>query len=100
MEVRAMSNRSCLPRALLLLGLVATGCATGGKTAPGTEPSTQTTQQGVQATTMQERFPALEKRPSGLEVVARLDKTPGNPAITPEGRIFLSQHPFGAPQYA
>jgi sugar lactone lactonase YvrE len=50
---------------------------------------------------MQQRFPALEKRPSGLEVVARLEKTPpGNIAISPEGRIFLSQHPFGAPQHA
>jgi sugar lactone lactonase YvrE len=55
--------------------------------------------QEIQAA-MQERFPALEKRPSGLEVVARLDKPPGNPALTPEGRIFLSQHPFGAPPYA
>ncbi len=94
-----MSNRSCMPRTLLLLGLVATGCATGGKTAPGAESSTQTAPQGIQAA-MQERFPALEKRPSGLEVVARLDKTPGNPAITPEGRIFLSLHPFGAPEYS
>jgi sugar lactone lactonase YvrE len=34
-------------------------------------------------------------------VVARLEKTPpGNIALTPEGRIFLSLHPFGAPPHA
>ena len=49
---------------------------------------------------MRERFPALETRPSGLEVVARLQQTPGNIALTPDGRIFLSQHPFGAPKHA
>jgi sugar lactone lactonase YvrE len=86
-----MSNRSCLPRALLLLGLLSTGCATSGKSSPGAESSPQPAQQGMQA---------LEKRPSHLEVVARLEQTPGNLAITPEGRIFLSQHPFGGPQYS
>ncbi|WP_257451867.1 major royal jelly family protein [Archangium lipolyticum] len=87
-----MSNRSCTPRALLLLGLLSTGCATSGKTSPGAEPSTQTAQQS--------QFAALEKRPSNLEVVARLEQTPGNIAITPEGRVFLSLHPFGGPQYS
>ncbi|WP_158502185.1 L-dopachrome tautomerase-related protein [Vitiosangium sp. GDMCC 1.1324] len=99
-----MSNRSCSPRALLLLGLLATSCAMSGKTSPGAEPSTQTAPQGAQeergAAAMLDHFPTLEKRPSGLEVVARLEQTPGNIAITPEGRIFLSQHPFGAPKYA
>jgi sugar lactone lactonase YvrE len=98
-----MSNRSCAPRALLLVGLLAAGCATSGKTSPGAEPSSQT-QQGVQderaAAALRERLPTLEKRPSGLEVVARLEQTPGNIAITPEGRVFLSLHPFGAPKYA
>ena len=86
-----MSNRSFLPQVLPLLGLLATGCATGGRTPV----------QGVQTAPLREGLPALEKRPSGLEVVARFEKTPpGNPAVTPEGRIFLSQHPFGGPQYA
>ncbi|WNG41183.1 hypothetical protein F0U61_51375 [Archangium violaceum] len=89
-----MSIQSCTPRALLLLGILSAGCATSGKTA----------QQGVQeergTAAMHERFPALDKRPSGLEVVARLEQTPGNIAITPEGRIFLSQHPFGGPKHA
>lgn len=31
---------------------------------------------------------------TGLEVVARLDDRPGNPAVTPDGRLFLSLHPF------
>ncbi|WP_047864876.1 L-dopachrome tautomerase-related protein [Rubrobacter aplysinae] len=29
-----------------------------------------------------------------LEVMVRLDERPGNPAITPEGRMILSLHPF------
>ncbi|HYO51322.1 L-dopachrome tautomerase-related protein [Archangium sp.] len=83
-----MSYRSCSPLALLLLGLLAAGCTTSGKASQG-------------AAAMKERFPTLETRPSGLEVVARLEQTPpGNIAITPEGRVFLSQHPFGAPKYA
>lgn len=32
------------------------------------------------------------------EIVARLDQTPGNVAVSPNGRIFLSQHPFGGPE--
>ncbi|MFL5352296.1 L-dopachrome tautomerase-related protein [Archangium sp.] len=97
-------SKSCWPRALLLVGLLAAGCATSGKTSSGAESASQTARQGIEdergAAAMHERFPALEKRPSGLEVVARLEQTPGNIAITPEGRIFLSEHPFGAPKYA
>lgn len=93
-----MSNRSCSPRALLLLGILATGCTTSGKASAVAESSTQTAAQGTVA--MKGRFPALETRPSGLEVVARLEQTPGNLAITPEGRLFLSLHPFGAPKHA
>ncbi len=29
-----------------------------------------------------------------LEVVARMDDRPGNPALTPDGRLILSLHPF------
>ena len=29
-----------------------------------------------------------------LEVAARLDDRPGNPALTPDGRLILSLHPF------
>jgi sugar lactone lactonase YvrE len=91
-----MSNRSCTSRALLLLGLLATGCATGGLAGSGAEPPPR----GA-PTAAQGRIQALESRPSGLEVVARLEKTPpGNIALTPEGRIFLSLHPFGAPPHA
>ncbi len=31
---------------------------------------------------------------SAFEVVAELDTPPGNIAVTPDGRIFVSQHPF------
>ncbi len=31
---------------------------------------------------------------AGLEVAARLDDRPGNPAVTPDGRLLLSPHPF------
>lgn len=34
---------------------------------------------------------------SGVEVIAKLEQTPGNIAVSPDGRIFLSLHPFGAP---
>jgi sugar lactone lactonase YvrE len=49
---------------------------------------------------MREQFSAIERRDSGVEVVARLDAPPGNVAICPQGRIFLSQHPFGAPTFS
>jgi hypothetical protein len=29
-----------------------------------------------------------------LEVLARLDARPGNPALTPDGRLIVSLHPF------
>jgi hypothetical protein len=29
-----------------------------------------------------------------LEVVARMDDRPGNPALTPDGRLIVSLHPF------
>ncbi|MBL9148480.1 MAG: hypothetical protein JNM94_07280 [Phycisphaerae bacterium] len=36
--------------------------------------------------------------PAGtVEVIAEMDQTPGNLAITPNGRVFASMHPFGAP---
>jgi sugar lactone lactonase YvrE len=31
----------------------------------------------------------------GLEVVATFADTPGNVAVTPQGRVFVSMHPFG-----
>lgn len=31
---------------------------------------------------------------TGLEVAARLGDRPGNPAVTPDGRLILSLHPF------
>lgn len=34
----------------------------------------------------------------GLELVATFSDTPGNVAVTPQGRVFLSMHPFGAPK--
>ncbi|MEM6794840.1 MAG: L-dopachrome tautomerase-related protein [Acidobacteriota bacterium] len=34
-----------------------------------------------------------------LEIVAELDQRPGNPAIGPGGEIFLSMHPFDAPEF-
>ena len=33
----------------------------------------------------------------GLELVMQLDQTPGNVAVTPQGRLFVSLHPFGDP---
>ena len=52
----------------------------------------------VLATAQSRSFPALEKRLDGkLEVIARMDQRPGNLAITPEGRMLLSIHPFAAP---
>jgi hypothetical protein len=38
-----------------------------------------------------------ETKPSGVEVIARLSQTPGNIAVSPDGRIFISLHPFGNP---
>lgn len=34
-----------------------------------------------------------------VEIVARLKQMPGNIAVTPDGRIFLSLHPFGEPEF-
>ena len=34
-----------------------------------------------------------------VDVVAELDRRPGNPAIGPSGEIYLSMHPFGAPEH-
>ena len=33
-----------------------------------------------------------------LEVIASLDQRPGNVAVGPEGRIFVTMHPFDHPQ--
>ncbi|MDZ4829057.1 MAG: L-dopachrome tautomerase-related protein [Phycisphaerae bacterium] len=43
---------------------------------------------------------ARQDRPAaeGLELVRGFDETPGNVAITPEGRVFMSMHPFGNPK--
>lgn len=41
-----------------------------------------------------DRPPAPE---GALETVVELDRTPGNLAIGPTGRMFVSMHPFGAP---
>ena len=40
---------------------------------------------------------ARAERPDahGLEVVREFKETPGNVAITPQGRVFVSMHPFG-----
>lgn len=38
--------------------------------------------------------------PGGLAVVAELEQTPGNIAVTPSGRLIVSQHPFADPVYA
>lgn len=35
-----------------------------------------------------------------LEIVAELPAPPGNLAVTPDGRIIFSQHPFGAPEHS
>ena len=34
-----------------------------------------------------------------LEIIADLPQRPGNPAISPDGRIFLSLHPFEDPEF-
>lgn len=36
----------------------------------------------------------------GLAVVARPEFPPGNPAVSPDGRLFVSVHPFGNPEHA
>jgi len=41
----------------------------------------------------------LPRLPDGLEVVAKLQQPPGNVAVTPEGRIILSQHQYWNPTY-
>jgi sugar lactone lactonase YvrE len=71
---------------VLAVELLLTGCKSSGEPAP--------------ESAMQQQFSALERRDTGVEVVARLDAPPGNVAICPQGRIFLSQHPFGAPTYS
>jgi hypothetical protein len=40
------------------------------------------------------RSPVGEDGVPELEVAARLDDRPGNPALTPDGRLILSLHPF------
>lgn len=37
--------------------------------------------------------------PAGFEIVAELEQGPGNVAVTPDGRIILSQHQFFEPEY-
>ncbi len=41
---------------------------------------------------------ATQPEPAGeLELVAELDQAPGNIAVTPDGRLILSQHPIFRP---
>jgi sugar lactone lactonase YvrE len=75
--------------AVLAVELFLVGCKSAGEPMP----------EGA-GTAMKESFAALERRDTGVEVVARLDAPPGNVAVCPEGRIFLSQHPFGAPTFS
>ncbi len=42
---------------------------------------------------------AAEKPPE-LEIVAELDQRPGNIAVSSEGRIFVTMHPFDNPDYS
>ncbi|KAM3096118.1 L-dopachrome tautomerase-related protein [Phormidesmis sp. 146-12] len=44
-------------------------------------------------------FQALSKAAQGqVEIIAKLSERPGNLAITPDGRIIMSLHPFGKPK--
>jgi len=36
---------------------------------------------------------------NGLEVIHKFDSRPGNPAIAPNGRMFMSMHPFDGPTF-
>jgi sugar lactone lactonase YvrE len=45
------------------------------------------------------RMPEPTAGKEGLELIAEPQVTPGNAAITPEGRLFLSMHPFGDPKW-
>lgn len=40
---------------------------------------------------------AVQQAGAAIEVVAELQNTPGNIAVAPNGRIFVSMHPFGEP---
>lgn len=42
--------------------------------------------------------PAISSEATTLEIVAELDNRPGNPAIGPNGEIYLSMYPFDAPE--
>src|SRR5689334_25231471 len=46
---------------------------------------------------LEDRTAAPRLPPSALEVVAELDHPPGNIAVSPGGRVFLSLHPAGDP---
>jgi sugar lactone lactonase YvrE len=89
LPVAASAQRAgLLSTGLLAAGLLATGllvgCAGTASSSAGERARTITAWQG-------------EAQPSGVEVIARVQQTPGNIAVSPEGRIFISLHPFGAP---
>jgi DNA-binding beta-propeller fold protein YncE len=53
-----------------------------------------------QFTSQPSRFRSLSKiAKNQVEIVAQLSERPGNLAITPDGRIIMSLHPFGKPKY-
>jgi sugar lactone lactonase YvrE len=46
------------------------------------------------------KFRSLSTAANGkVEVIAKLAERPGNIAVTPDGRILMSLHPFGNPKY-
>lgn len=66
--------------ALLVVSLLVAGCSGAQPTAADAEPTS-----GAAKPT--------------LDIVARLDAPPGNIALTPDGRRFVSMHPFGNPEF-
>ncbi|MEM9446390.1 MAG: L-dopachrome tautomerase-related protein [Verrucomicrobiota bacterium] len=34
-----------------------------------------------------------------LKVICKLDQRPGNPAVTPDGTVYISMHPFDQPEF-
>lgn len=42
---------------------------------------------------------ALHAQTAAIEIVAELDRRPGNPSVTPDGRLLFSQHPLDAPEF-
>lgn len=44
-------------------------------------------------------FAAPAQAEPNIEVVAEMQKRPGNPAVTPDGTIYVTMHPFDKPEY-